>query len=243
MHSRFLLRSPAFLSIASQTGAHHVLPSGGAPVRARDDVIEIQIRPGKDAPAVLAGVAITRIDVEPAETHVAFRYTIISNEKDHPRYPHGPIDESDGLVIDRAGKRRPTLEVERLVLLVNGASDTLVEKGARAPDRSNVDRHVGPVQNQDLGVQYRRGLEEETSAGSSTFGTLAAVRRDVKPARMAAARPSGISGGLVALGCSRSYTPAPSGLGPFSDTPQQNTDVLTSVRNDVHGPANQARGT
>ena len=143
-------------------------------MRARDDVIEIQIRAGEAAPAILAGVAIARIDIEPAEAYVTFRHAIVGNEQDHSWHPHGSIDQSDGLVIDRAGKRRPTLEVEGLVLLVHRASDTLIEKRARAPDRSDVDRQVGPVQNQDLGVQYRRGLEEETSAGSSTFGTLAA---------------------------------------------------------------------
>jgi hypothetical protein len=215
MHPGFFRRAPPFLSVASQTGAHHVLPRGGAALRARDDVIEIQIRTGEATPAVLAGVAIARIDVEPTETHVAFRYAIVSNEQDHSRYPHGPIDEPDGLVIDRAGKRRPTLEVEGLVLLVHRASDALVEKRARAPDRSDVDRQVGPVQNQDLGVQYRRGLEEETSAGSSTFGTLAAARRDVKLTGLASAPRRWYLGRLVALDRSRSYTPPPSGLGPF----------------------------
>jgi len=245
MHSRFLGRATAFLSIAAQTRAHHVLPDGGSPLRAWDDMIEIQIRPWRDAPAILAGVAITRIDVETTETHMALRHAIIRDEQDDARHSHRPIDEAYGLVADRAGKRRPALEVEGLVLLVHGASDTLVKKRARAPDRGDVDRQVGPVQNQDLGVQYRRGLEEETSAGSSTFRTLTVGHGDVKlTARRVSGRGLRAAVNLVALHPSRSYTPPPSDLGlVLPDTPSKMRTFLPPHETTFMGWQARSRGT
>jgi hypothetical protein len=138
-------------------------------------VIEVQLSARENAAAILARVAIAGIYVEATEAHVALRHAIIGDQQDNARHPHGAVDETDGLVVDRAREGRPALEVEGLILLVHRAGNTLVEEGARTPDRGDVDRQIGPVQDQNLRVQYRCGLEEKTSAGSGTFRTLTVV--------------------------------------------------------------------
>jgi hypothetical protein len=63
-------------------------------------------------------------------------------------------------------QRRPALEIERLVLSVDRLREPLVEERARAPDRGDVDRQEGPIEDEDLGVQYGDGGEEGPPEGN-----------------------------------------------------------------------------
>jgi hypothetical protein len=58
--------------------------------------------------------------------------------------------------VDGGRERGPALEIERLIPSVDGAGDALVEERDRAPNRRDVDRQEGPVEDEDLGVQYGR---------------------------------------------------------------------------------------
>src|SRR5262245_60474186 len=55
-HARLRRRSPALQPVAPVTGADDVLPRRGPALRARDDVIEVQLRAGEPPATVLAAV-------------------------------------------------------------------------------------------------------------------------------------------------------------------------------------------
>jgi len=159
LQTRLFRRAATLLPIAAQTRADDVLPRRRPALRARNHVVEVQLAPGKGSAAILAGVAVASVDVEAAEPHMPLRHAIVRDEQDYPRHAHGSVDEADRVAVHRSRQRSPALEVEGLVLLVHRASDPLIQQRASAPDRSDVDRQVGPVENQYLGVQCARCLE------------------------------------------------------------------------------------
>ena len=66
-------RAAALQPVAAMAGADDVLPHRHAALRARDDVVEVQLRAREAPPAVLAAVVVARVDVEAAEAHVPAR--------------------------------------------------------------------------------------------------------------------------------------------------------------------------
>jgi len=64
MHPGFFGCLPAFAPVAGMAGADHVLPRRTAAARARDDVVEVQVDPREALAAVLAGVAVARVDIK-----------------------------------------------------------------------------------------------------------------------------------------------------------------------------------
>src|SRR5439155_15499539 len=120
---------------AAKARADDVLPSRRPALRTGNHVVEVQLTAWKRSAAVLAGVAVARVDVEAAEAHMSFRHAIVSHQQDYPWHPHCAVDEADRVAVQRSRQRRPAFEVEGLVLIVHRSSDALIQKGARAPDR------------------------------------------------------------------------------------------------------------
>src|SRR5262249_36355846 len=126
LHPGLERRAPALHAVAAVTGADDVLPHRGPALRARDDVVEIQLRTRVATPAVLTPVVVAGVDVESAEADVAARDPIVAEQQDHPRDADGAADQADGVIV--GGEVRPAREVERPVLVVDRAGDVLVEQ-------------------------------------------------------------------------------------------------------------------
>src|SRR5262249_326303 len=104
--------------------------------------------------AVLAAVLVAGVDVEAAEADRPAWYPIVRQEKDHPRNADRPVDQADRIFFRR--QIRPALEVERPILVVDRVGDPLIQERQRTANERNVDGKIGSVENQDLGIEYRR---------------------------------------------------------------------------------------
>src|SRR5262245_61546295 len=159
-HAGFRRAATALQAIAAMTRADHVLPHRGAALRARHDVIEIQLRAGESPATVLTAILVPRVDVEAAEPNVAARDAIVGDQEDDPRHPDDPVDQTDRILLRR--EVGPARKVEDAILLVHRSGDVLVQQRHRPPYRRVVDRQVRAVEDEDLGVQDRH------SAGART---------------------------------------------------------------------------
>src|SRR3954447_13977756 len=166
MHPGLLRRAPALAQVAGHAGADHVLPTGHAPAAARDDVVQVQLGAGRPAAAVLAGVAVARVDVQPAEAHAGARQVVVGLQQDHPRHADALAGGADRLLVHGRGQLGPALEVERLVLLVDRLGGAAIEKDQRPAHGSDVHGLVEAVQDQDA----RRKHHTSLSSGSSSSG-------------------------------------------------------------------------
>ena len=105
-------------------------------------MIEIQFGAWQTAIAVLTGVAVARENVEARKSYMAFRHPLISCQQQHPRHPDEAVYDSQPLVLDFEREIAPTVEVERVVLIVNGFRHTLIKQGKCALYRSDVNRQI-----------------------------------------------------------------------------------------------------
>jgi hypothetical protein len=142
-------------------------------VRARNHVIEIQLRARRTLAAVLTGEAIACHHVGAAEAHVATRDTVEDDQHDHARRrktaaagsdPLATVAVDDALVLMAVlppvvsiqhSETAPLLEVEGAVFAVDHARDSLVDQRKSPPHRCHVDRQVRTIENQDRRVQHR----------------------------------------------------------------------------------------
>ena len=84
MHVRLERRAVGLLRIALNAGAHNILPSRRAAAVSRDHMVEIQVLPFKDLPALLAGVLVAFEDIVASELHFFLRHTIKQHQHNHP---------------------------------------------------------------------------------------------------------------------------------------------------------------
>ncbi len=151
-----LLRCPAaFAPIALVAGADHVLPNRYAALGTRNYVIEIEFLARQPPAAVLASQLIAGIDIKAAEANLAFGHAVVAHQQYHPRHANDAIDHADGLVVGGDRKIAPAVEIEGLILFVYRFGDALVEQHEGALHRGDMDRQVGPIEDQDLGVENR----------------------------------------------------------------------------------------
>src|SRR5882672_9619735 len=149
LHARLVRRAAALLQVARDAGTDHVLPAGDAAPAARNDVIEVQLGAGRLAPAVLAGVAVARVDVQAAEADAGARQVVVRLKKNHPWHANALTRGPDRLFVDRGGQLRPAFEVERLVLLVHRLGCAAVEEDQGPAHGCDVHGLVETIQDQD----------------------------------------------------------------------------------------------
>ena len=133
-HSRLHGCTPALASIAIPTAAHHVLPRTPSALRARNDVIEIQLRAWHAMATVLTGVRVPRIDVHATEAHVALWNPVESPQQNHAWYQDQTPHYAGRLFSDANSEFAPGIKVKSLVTLVDrprGASIQQAERSAR----------------------------------------------------------------------------------------------------------------
>jgi len=114
-------------------------------------VIEIQVVPLKNLPAVLAGVLIALENIMPRKFHFLFRQPIKKEQHDHTRHPNLPRNRRDDFVIGRGGGEvAPTIEVmgQEVVFVIGGnhVSMARVNERERTPRRADVDRLPEAIQ-------------------------------------------------------------------------------------------------
>lgn len=90
-------------------------------------MIKVKLLAGEASNTVLASAFISCIDIVAAKTHLALGDPVIANQKDYTRNPNNTIYQSDGFVAGRDRKIAPAVKIKRLILLVNGAGNSLVE--------------------------------------------------------------------------------------------------------------------
>src|SRR5262249_1532966 len=130
-------RTAALQAVAPMTRADDVFPHRRAALRARHDMVEIQLGTRELAAAVLTAILVPCVDVETTEPYVTARNTIVPLEQDHPRHTNGSVDEPDPVLLD--GEIGPALEIKRPVVLVHRACDVLVEQREGPSHHGDVD--------------------------------------------------------------------------------------------------------
>ena len=120
-----------------------------------NDMIEIEFLARQSPAAVLAGAFIAGVDIIAAEAHLALGHAVVAHQQDHPRHANDAIDHADGLVVGGDREIAPAVEIEGLILFVDRFGDALVEQHEGAPNRSDMDRQIGPIEDQDLGIENR----------------------------------------------------------------------------------------
>jgi len=152
-------RGPAaLLAVALMAAADHIFPGGSAPLRARDDVIEVELAPGKPPAAILAGILIPGKNIEPAETDSPLGHPVIGDQEDDPRDFDHPVHEPYRFIIPLNGDLAPALVVKGLILGVHGFGQARVKEAKSPPNRSDVDGQERFVQHQDMGVNHAQPL-------------------------------------------------------------------------------------
>src|SRR5450432_1803945 len=135
LEPRLFGRARPFGEVAVDAAADHVLPGGAAPLRARDDVIQVQLGARQLFAAVLAGARIAHVDVVAREANLGLRDPIVKLQDDDPRDPDRAVDRAHDVIpaaeLDR--QIRPGVEVEGLELGIDDARDAQVQQRKRAP--------------------------------------------------------------------------------------------------------------
>src|SRR5690349_24619507 len=84
-HRRLVRRAIPLLDVAREARAHDVLPARAAAAGERNNVVERELRRGEPVPAVLAAVAVSRVDVVSRELHLLSRQAVEVLERDSAR--------------------------------------------------------------------------------------------------------------------------------------------------------------
>ena len=150
-HVRFSREPVALTRIARDTGANHVFPVGGAAPIARHDMIQIELAPIEQLPAILTGVLVTFEDIVPGKLYLFFREPIEDKQHDHPRNPDFECDCSDHFMLRGVGRQiAPAFEIVRQevvrVVRRNNLGVPGVYQREGAASRADVHRLPEPVQ-------------------------------------------------------------------------------------------------
>ena len=145
MHVCFKRRAVGLLRIALNAGAHNILPSRRAAAVSRDHMVEIQVLPFKDLPAILAGVLVAFEDVVARELHFFLRHAIEQHQHDHTGNPDAKRNGMNAFRMRlRLGNIVPLLEIVSLKRAVLGVQNDLgvtFEEQSECPARgTNIHR-------------------------------------------------------------------------------------------------------
>ena len=91
-HAGLMGRPAALAPIAFMTGADDIFPDRCTPLRAWNNVIQVELMPWQSAPTVLAGTFIPSINIVSAEPDLALGHSIVGDQQDHSRNSHNTID-------------------------------------------------------------------------------------------------------------------------------------------------------
>ena len=91
-HASLLWRPAALSPITLMTGADDIFPDRCTPLRAWNNVIQVELMPWQSAPTVLAGTFIPSINIVSAEPDLALGHSIVGDQQDHSRNSHNTID-------------------------------------------------------------------------------------------------------------------------------------------------------
>src|SRR5271167_347988 len=122
-------------------------------------MVEIQLGARQLLVAVLAGVAVAGEDVEAREADVALGYALIGGQQQDARDADDAVHDAEALVLDLNGQIAPTVEVKRVILLIDRLGYALIKQRKRAFYRRNVNGEVRAIENEDLAVEQARSRE------------------------------------------------------------------------------------
>jgi hypothetical protein len=150
MHAGFVGGPVGFVSVAANTRADDVFPSGGAAPVTRDNVVEIQIFPVEHVTAVLTGILIAFKDVMPGKFNLFFRHPVVHEEQNNPRDADTERDAVDGVVVRGVcGNIAPFGKIqgaERAVRIIqNDLGVTLKEESESATGGADIDCLPEPI--------------------------------------------------------------------------------------------------
>jgi hypothetical protein len=80
VHSGLVWGESSFFAVTGCTATDNVFPGAFSSSGTRDDMIQAQITFGKFFPAVLAGIFIPGVDINPREADMANRHAVIGKQ-------------------------------------------------------------------------------------------------------------------------------------------------------------------
>jgi hypothetical protein len=129
-------------------------------------MVEVELGARQLLVAVLAGVGVSREDVEARKPHVAFGYALVGGQQEDSGDADESVDDAEALVLDLDRQVAPTVEVEGVILLVDGLRNTLIKQRKRSFYRGNVNRKVRAIEDENLAVEQARSRK----TGRNHFG-------------------------------------------------------------------------
>jgi hypothetical protein len=87
---------------------------------------------------------------------VAFGYTLIGCQQEDSWDADKAVHNTEPLMLDFNGEVAPTVEVEGVVLLVDGLRNALIKQRKRAFYRRNVNGEIRAIEDQDLAIEQAR---------------------------------------------------------------------------------------
>ena len=137
-------RAVGLARVARDARADDIFPRRRAAAIARDDVVEVQIFPLENFPAVLAGVLVAFKNVVSRKFHFLLRHPVIHEEQNNFRDANAKRNRVNGIIRRRiGGDIRPFLKIksaERTVGVIHHyLSLTLEEERERATCGANID--------------------------------------------------------------------------------------------------------
>jgi hypothetical protein len=181
-------RAGALGDVAVHAAAHHVVPGRATAARARNHVVQVQLRARQLPAAVLAGVVVARVDVVAGKAHLGPRNAIVDLQQDHARHADGAIHGVDHVVPHLGRKLGPAVEIEGAKLPIHGLRGARVEERERPLHVGHVDGLKMPVQNQNRAVDHgvfpmafaaRRSASRSKRAGAAQAQSVSP--RDPEP--------------------------------------------------------------
>src|SRR5262245_23668858 len=160
MHARFRRRLMPLARVALDTRADNVLPRGRPAPISRNDVVQVQVVPVKDAPAVLAGVLVALKNVVSRELHLLLGQAIVEDQKDHARHTDSKRNGMDAFRMWLLLREVvPFVEIERLeravVVAQNRVSVALEQQCQRTARGADIHRLPEAIQHQYMLVEVR----------------------------------------------------------------------------------------
>src|ERR1017187_6024514 len=131
MHPGFVGRAATLAAIAVMARAYDVLPRGHPATRARNDMVQVELGARQFLVAILAGVAVAGEDVEARESHVALGHALVRGQQQDPRHADEAVHYPQPLMLNFDRQVAPTVEVEGVILLIDGLRNALIKQIGR----------------------------------------------------------------------------------------------------------------
>ena len=152
-------RAVGLARVAFDAGAHDVLPRGRAATVARKHVIQIQIPPVKDAPAILAGVLVALKNVVARELDFLFGQPVKGEQQNHLGDADFEGDGADAFrmrlllgnvvpLVERISLKRPVSAIQHDLRM------PLKQQRQRTPRGADIDCLPQPVEHQHMLIKH-----------------------------------------------------------------------------------------